>query len=418
MKTKVLFRLFKVLYQRNLVKNMLMVSFMLITNLVLGFFIVFLQSESLIIPSLSTSYFEHLSVDVQSYERISSNNELIAIKKYKRPDINYLHNLMEHSGRFKIRPDYKEILSLSTLKLYEKELPRPLFIVVDNIKSGFGINNTYLDLIKNDITIEDNEFLLSLNLTFNITYEEEDITFVIEDELPIDFIFKEPKYFASPKIFIPQEYIDKTIGALPVKEGLSINNYLLNLSEDHALTNYKYRLHFDSVTQKEHVSSLLNAGNTKEQGVELSSDANNKVNSFKALYDYLNILVMVFFIFIIIASLIMHIIVAHTSLLALQKQLALLQIIGGSKSDLLLLFLALNLFNFMIGLLSLFILPLMMPVVSYFLYIYLNVAITIYINVKTIILLILINLVILITLIISLFLFNTRRPLLYLLIDA
>lgn len=418
MKIRVLFRLFSVLYQRNLVKNMFMVTFMLITNLVLGFFIVFLQSESLIIPSLSTSYFEHLSVDIQAYERISSNNDLIAIKKYKRPDIDYLHNLMEHSGRFKIRPDYKEILAGSSLKLYYKELPNPLFVVVDHIKSGFGINNTYLELLKNEIAIEETDFLLSLNLSFNIKYEEEDISFVIKDDLPIDFIFKEPKYFATPKLYVPQEYIDKTIGALAVKEGLTLNNYLLNLKDDNSLTNYKFCVHFISISQKESVSLLLKSGNTQDQGVELTSDAINKVNSFKALYDYVNILVMVFFIFIIIASFIMHIIVAHTSLLALQKQLALLQIIGGSKSDLLVLFLALSFFNFMLGLLSFFILPIIMPLVSYVLYLYLNVTITIFINVKTIISLIVVTLFILMTLIIGLFLFNTRRPLLYLLIDA
>ena len=399
-------------------KNALMVSFMFVTHFVLGFFLTFLQSEALIIPSLSASYFEHLSVDVQGYETISTNNNLISVKKYERPDITYLQNVMEYSGRFKIRPEYSKLLAGSILKIHDKVIPSPQYIVVDHIKNGFGINDVYLAMLKEEIEFESEFFFIDFSLNHKFTIDEEEFEININDTLPIDLIFHEPKYFASPKLYLSQEYVDQKLGSYELIEGQTLNNYLLNIDNDHAATNYRFRLHFVDNEQKMIVEKLLKSATSKDRGIELTSDEINKVNSFRALYDYLNILVTIFFIFIIIVSLVMHGIVAHTSLLALQKQLALLQILGGTKGDLLSLFLGLNFFNFCLGLSSNFILPLILPLLSSVIFTYLNVSLIIILNWRIIFYMILISLLIVMILLITLFLLNTRRPLLYLLIDA
>lgn len=418
MKIRAFYNLVKVLYKRNFTKNTMIIIFMLVINLVFGFYAIFKTSEAYLLKTLSQSYYEHLSVDVSFYESTNTSNALINVKKYKRPSIDHLYAFTDYTERLIVRPDFTKILANATLSCFDKSLPLPQFVVVNSSVASFGINRTFLDIINENINNSSESLALHFALQFTITENDELIQVEYNDTLPIDFIFEEPAYFSAPKLYIPQEYIDQHIGSLFLFEGVTLNNYLFNIHSEHELSNYKFRVHFQDVAQKEKFMTIVSSSNTREEGIEVSSDEIFKVASFNALFSYLNILAQVFLVFIIIGSLVMHGIVAHTSLLALQKQMALLNIIGAQKIDLLILFLLLSFINFIIGLASLFLLPSFLPIFSYVFLVFLKINLKVVIDYSMLLLMVLSSGLILLLLLISLFLINMRRPLLYLLIDA
>lgn len=403
-------------YNRNIAKNIMMVAFMLFTNLIFGLFSIFIESEKVVIPTLSASYLEHLSVDVSLYESISTNNDLINVKRYKRPSISYLESFSSQS-EFIIRPDFSKVFRYTKVSIHDKELPLPEFVVINNIPHDIGINESFLEVIKESVSVDEKSLLLDFNLLLP-QMKEDSLNIEYNTTLKIDFIYQEPAYFSVPKIYISQDFVDQNIGSLKIYEELMLSNYLFNLHSEHEMTNYRFRLHFNNYEERMKFIKIVEDINTNQNGVELTSDEIIKVKSFSSLYDYLNILVTVFLGFIIIGGLVMNGIISYTALMSLQKQMALLNILGATKVDLLLLFILINLCNFIVGLMSFLLLPYLLPVVSTVFYKFLHIRVAISMNLLTISTIIFLNIIVFMILLILLFLINNRRPLLYLLLDA
>ncbi|MDY0214868.1 MAG: hypothetical protein RBS24_05050 [Bacilli bacterium] len=403
-------------YNRNIAKNIMMVAFMLFTNLIFGLFSIFIESEKVVIPTLSASYLEHLSVDVSLYESISTNNDLINVKRYKRPSISYLESFSSQS-EFIIRPDFSKVFRYTKVSIHDKELPLPEFVVINNIPHDIGINESFLEVIKESVSVDEKSLLLDFNLLLP-QMKEDSLNIEYNTTLKIDFIYQEPAYFSVPKIYISQDFVDQNIGSLKIYEELMLSNYLFNLHSEHEMTNYRFRLHFNNYEERMKFIKIVEDINTNQNGVELTSDEIIKVKSFSSLYDYLNILVTVFLGFIIIGGLVMNGIISYTALMSLQKQMALLNILGATKVDLLFLFILINLCNFIMGLMSFLLLPYLLPVVSTVFYKFLHIRVAISMNLLTISTIIFLNIIVFMILLILLFLINNRRPLLYLLLDA
>lgn len=403
-------------YNRNIAKNIMMVAFMLFTNLIFGLFSIFIESEKVVIPTLSASYLEHLSVDVSLYESISTNNDLINVKRYKRPSISYLESFSSQS-EFIIRPDFSKVFRYTKVSIHDKELPLPEFVVINNIPHDIGINESFLEVIKESVSVDEKSLLLDFNLLLP-QMKEDSLNIEYNTTLKIDFIYQEPAYFSVPKIYISQDFVDQNIGSLEIYEELMLSNYLFNLHSEHEMTNYRFRLHFNNYEERMKFIKIVEDINTNQNGVELTSDEIIKVKSFSSIYDYLNILVTVFLGFIIIGGLVMNGIISYTALMSLQKQMALLNILGATKVDLLFLFILINLCNFIMGLMSFLLLPYLLPVVSTVFYKFLHIRVAISMNLLTISTIIFLNIIVFMILLILLFLINNRRPLLYLLLDA
>lgn len=403
-------------YNRNIAKNIMMVAFMLFTNLIFGLFSIFIESEKVVIPTLSASYLEHLSVDVSLYESISTNNDLINVKRYKRPSISYLESFSSQS-EFIIRPDFSKVFRYTKVSIHDKELPLPEFVVINNIPHDIGINESFLEVIKESVSVDEKSLLLDFNLLLP-QMKEDSLNIEYNTTLKIDFIYQEPAYFSVPKIYISQDFVDQNIGSLEIYEELMLSNYLFNLHSEHEMSNYRFRLHFNNYEERMKFIKIVEDINTNQNGVELTSDEIIKVKSFSSLYDYLNILVTVFLGFIIIGGLVMNGIISYTALMSLQKQMALLNILGATKVDLLFLFILINLCNFIMGLMSFLLLPYLLPVVSTVFYKFLHIRVAISMNLLTISTIIFLNIIVFMILLILLFLINNRRPLLYLLLDA
>lgn len=403
-------------YNRNIAKNIMMVAFMLFTNLIFGLFSIFIESEKVVIPTLSASYLEHLSVDVSLYESISTNNDLINVKRYKRPSISYLESFSSQS-EFIIRPDFSKVFRYTKVSIHDKELPLPEFVVINNIPHDIGINESFLEVIKESVSVDEKSLLLDFNLLLP-QMKEDSLNIEYNTTLKIDFIYQEPAYFSVPKIYISQDFVDQNIGSLEIYEELMLSNYLFNLHSEHEMSNYRFRLHFNNYEERMKFIKIVEDINTNQNGVELTSDEIIKVKSFSSIYDYLNILVTVFLGFIIIGGLVMNGIISYTALMSLQKQMALLNILGATKVDLLFLFILINLCNFIMGLMSFLLLPYLLPVVSTVFYKFLHIRVAISMNLLTISTIIFLNIIVFMILLILLFLINNRRPLLYLLLDA
>lgn len=404
------------LYKRNIKKNRLMVIFMIFTNLTLMLFFVFFASNEVLVDTLSSNYLEHLSVDVSLYESLPTNNELINVKTYRRPSIDYLNSMMKVIDNFTIRPDYSPLLREKNINILDKEVPNVLIIILGGGKKEIGINTTLYNELQNLVSVKDEEILFNFYLKTTLFIEEE-IIIDYHTQFPISYIYDEPTYFSVPKLYISQTVIDATMGSIFIKPGLTLNNYLLNINDDHELSNYRYRCHFKDEEQKQKFMMVVKAVSNSERGIEVSGDYINKIDSFTALYDYLNILMKLFLAFVIIGSIVIYVVIAHTSLLTILRQMALFAILGASKNHLYDIYFLLIFLNFFLSLVSYLIGPFLMPFLSLILYKLLGVYVPLTLNYTMLFLMIGANFVLLFVLITVIFVINIRRPLLYLLID-
>ena len=154
-----------------------------------------------------------------------------------------------------------------------------------------------------------------------------------------------------------------------------------------------------------------------ERGIEVSGDHINKIDSFNALYDYLSILMKLFLVFVIIGSIVIYVVIAHTALLTILRQMALFAVLGASKRHLYEIYLFLIIINFLLSAVSFLLLPSLLPVISFILHKLLGVYVVLKLNYTMLVVMLSANLLLLIILITIIFLINMRRPLLYLLID-
>ncbi len=407
-----------ILYRRNFTKNVLMIVFMMITNFIMLTFVLFATTSANILSAINDQYFESLSVDVSRYTTAATNNELINVRNYERPPLSYMHALMEETGRFTIRPDYTMFFNETKLLLFDKVLANPLFITYSHPNRGIGINRTFYNEIKKEVALTEERFTMNFVLDMTFLVNNEVTTIQYEELITPLFIYDEPTYFSAAKLYIPQAFIDRTIGSIFINEGQTVNNYLLNINNDHELANLRWRCHFQDKAQLALFTKITSDSSDTHNGLELSADYLQKVASFHALYDYLYILGVILFIFVIVGSAVIYTVIAHTALLANLKQMALLSVLGAKRSDLYVLYVLLITFNFVLGLSGLLIIqPFLITLQNMFRY-FLHLRLAINITIQPFIVIILGNYLFLLSIIMIIFLVNMRRPLLYLLIDA
>ncbi len=390
---------------------------MTFTNLTLMLFLLFFSSSETLVTTLSESYLEHLSVDISMYEALPTNNALINVKSYKRPTIDYLHSIMKVTDVFTIRPDYSPLLQQKQLSILGKDIPNVLITPLGKSTNEIGINRAFYHELQKLVTVKDENILLNFYLKTALFIEEEEIIIDYHTHFRVTYIYDEPSYFSIPKLYISQNIIDATIGNIFVKTGVTLNNYLLNLNDEHELTNYRYKCHFKNEEQKVKFMHIVDVVSNSERGIEVSGDYINKINSFTALYAYLSILMKLFLGFVIIGSVVIYVVVAHTSLLSILRQMALFAVLGANKMKLYEIYLFLIFINFILSLISFALLPSLTPVLGVMLYKVLGIYVTLNINYQLLYLMISGNFLLLLILITIIFLINMRRPLLYLLID-
>lgn len=411
-------RVLSIFYRRNFSKNVILVLFTLLTNLTLSLFLIFNESSAAILPRLNESYFEELSVDLSKYGSAPTNNELINVKTYERPSLVFINSLMERTGPFMIRPDYTFLFQKSKLHLFAKELSNPLFVTHMVQGYGIGINRAYYEFLRKEVALHSENFKVALTINTKLMIESKEVEFSFSDELEISFIYDEPTVFTSPKLYLPETYLDTSLGRTFLFEDVSLTNYLLNLNPTDELANRKFRCHLRDRLQLEKLKKIINELSSTEDGYEISADYLAKVASFTALYEYLKILMTLLLWFVIIATLIISVVIAHTSLMASLRQMALLVMIGAKKSDLYVLYFLLLSFNFLLGLVSLTLLPSIIPFLNTLLFSFLHFEITLTISIYSLISTFSFLYLFLLLIISLIFVFNLRRPLLYLLIDA
>ncbi len=391
---------------------------MVMTNFITMTFVLFAATSNNVLSAINEQYFEHLSVDVSRYSTAATNNELINVKNYERPSLSYMHALMEETDRFTIRPDYTMFFKETKLLLFDKVLPNPLFITYGHTNEGVGINRTFYNEIKKEVALFEDNFTLTFVLDMTVLVNNEVKTIQYEERITPLFIYDEPTYFSTSKLYLPQAFIDRTIGSIFINDGQTLNNYLLNINNDHELANLRLRCHFNNKAQLALFTKIVADSSDNDNGVEISADHLQKVASFHALYDYLYILGVILFIFIIVGSVVIYIVIAHTALLANLKQMALLSVLGAKRSDLYVLYVSLLTFNFVLGLSGVLIVKPFLKGLQNMLLHFLHLRLQIDITLQPFLLIIFGNYLFLISIITIIFLFNMRRPLLYLLIDA
>lgn len=416
-----MFRQIKVLnifYKRNAAKNILLVFFLNITNLFLVLFVLVYSEGSKIITVFSESYFEHLSVDVSLYQSVETNNELINVKSYERPSLSYLQAYSTHTGQFNIRPDYSYFWQNSEVSLFGKTVDTPQIITYLEPRQGIGINGAYLKILKENSSVDEDDINIKLVINASFIVNEKVIEVNLSENLHVNFIFDEPNYFSTPKLYLPQGVVDQSLGSLMISPGLTLNNFLLNVNASNELLSQKLRCHFKSSDQLSAFIKISEDVKGDDQGLEISGDHISKVESFKALYEYLNILIIMLLVFVVIASLVIYFVVAYTSLISILPQAALLKVLGAKKIEIYFIFLAITIFNFLLGIGGVILIPDILQLISRLIHYILNLNLIFTLNYNLVILIIGANFLLLLITITIIFLVNMRRPLLYLLIDA
>lgn len=371
-----------------------------------------------IITVFEQSYFEHLSVDISLYQSVETNNDLINVKSYARPSLSYVQTFMTHTGEFSVRPDYSFFWQSSEVTIYDKKLALPQIITYSEPRQGIGINDAYLKVLEENTSVNKDDINLKLKINTSFTVNEVVIAVNLSESLNVDFIFNEPNYFQTPKLYLPQGVVDKTLGSLMISPGVTLNNFLLNINASNELLSQKLRCHFQSNEQLQSFIKISEDVKGVDHGIEISGDHISKAASFKALYEYLNILIIMLFVFVVIASLVIYFVVAYTSLMSILPQAALLKLLGAKKSDIFFIFLYLSTFNFILGLGGVILIPRVLPLISGLIHQILVLNLSFTLNYNLVSLIVTGNYLLLFATITIIFLVNMRRPLLYLLIDG
>lgn len=416
-----MFRKFKILnifYKRNLSKNILLVFFLNITNLFLVLFVLVFTEGPMIVTVFSESYFEHLSVDISLYQSVETNNDLINVKSYARPSLSYIQTYMAHTGQFSIRPDYSYFWQNSEVSIFGEVLDLPQIITYAEPRQGIGINEAYLKVLADNTNVNKDDITLKLDINSSFTVNEKVLEVKVSEELDVNFIYSEPNYFSTPKLYLPQGVVDKILGSVMINPGLTLNNFLLNVNASNELLSQKLRCHFKDRDQLEKFTKITEDIKGENHGLEISGDHIGKVESFKALYEYLNILIIMLLVFVVIASLVIYFVVAYTSLMSILPQAALLKLLGAKKGEIYFIFLSIITFNFLLGLGGVMLIPRILPLISALIHKILVLNLTFGLNFKLILTIVSGNYILLLLTITIIFLVNMRRPLLYLLLDA
>ncbi|MFA5659836.1 MAG: hypothetical protein WC968_00330 [Bacilli bacterium] len=410
-------KLFKTLYNRNLKKNRLMVIFMLLTNFLLGSFVLFLDADKEVVTRLDQSYLEHLSVGISSYETLTTNNELINVRMHQRPPMDILTSMMTHIGYFEVRPDYGLLFDHAELMMFEKILNKPTIAIHALKTNAIGINRSFYDELIDAVQPLDS-LIINLKIAFTLSLNATDLDININESLSISYIHDEAPFFLTPKLYLPQSMIDEKIGGYQLFEDVTINDYLLNLPNDHPSSGYQLLCHLESNAQKQRLISLVEDLSDDTYGYVLTGDTVSKLQSVKAMFFYVNLLVSIFLVLIVIGCIVVYVTIIHTSLLSSMRQMALLSIWGAKKGQLFALFISLVMFNFVMGLSVFLLFPPLITALNRFLSSFLRMPLIFGFKSFRIFILITSQFVIMTILYTVLFFVNNRKPLLYLLLDA
>lgn len=410
------FKLQKTLYFRNIKKNRLMVIFMLITNFLMGSFVLFLDADKEVIPRLDQSYLEHLSVGISSYETLHTNNDLINVRMHQRPSMAILNSIMSHVGYFEIRPDYGLIFEQAEIMMFEKNLTMPSIAIHDIKTDEIGINRSFYNEILDHVQPFD-ELVINLKIALFISINEVDRYIHINEPLKISYIHDEAPFFMGPKLYLPQSMIDEKIGGYKLSHDVTINDYLLNLPNDHPYSGYQFLCHLESSVQKQRLISLIEDISNDKNGYVLTGDTVNKLQSIKAMFSYINLLVSIFLVLIVIGCTVVYVTIIHTSLLSSMRQMALLSIWGAKKGQLFAIFISLVIFNYLLGLSVFFIFPSLITMLNYLLSNFLRIPLFFSFKLSRILILVTSQFMILTFFYSLVFFVNNHKPLLYLLLD-
>lgn len=411
-------KILNLFYKRNLAKNILLVFFLNITNLFLVLFVLVYSEGPKIVRVFEESYFEHLSVDISLYQSVETNNDLINVKSYARPSLSYVQTYTAHTGQFSIRPDYSFFWQNSEVSIFNKTAETPQIITYSEPRQGVGINGAYLKVLQESSSVKPDDLTLKLRIDASFTVNEEVIEVFVSQDLDVNFVFNEPNYFSTPKLYLPQGVVDKILGSFMISPGLTLNNFLLNVNASNELLSQKLRCHFKDKEQLETFIRISEDTKGTDSGLEISGDHIGKVESFKALYEYLNILIIMLLVFVVIASVVIYFVVAYTSLMSILPQAALLKLLGAKKGEIYLIFLSIITFNFLLGLGGVILIKSVLPLISGLIYQILVLNLTFTLNFNLIFSIVSANYILLFLTVTVIFLVNMRRPLLYLLIDA
>lgn len=345
----------RILFRKNHGKNVLLIVFLFISNLVTGTFLNLINMKEDISNSMERGYLEHLSLNVSTFTTSSTNNNLVNVKSYKRPSLDYLSSLTDFIGDFVIRPDYTPVFNGSSFSIFGEDIQIDTFIVHNLATHDIGINRAFFSKLQDVFNLE-TEIIINMNINLELLINQDISIFTYQTDMKVGYIYDEPSYLTRPKIFLSQAYIDNNIGNILINNEISLTNYLLSLPPDNPLTNYRLTCHFANYGQLVSFKQMMR-DMQEDSNIELSSDVLLKVESFTAIYLYISLLAKVFLVFIIIANLVVYFVIVHTSLLANMRQMTLLAILGAEKHFLYCLNLSILGFNLIISGFSFFIIP-------------------------------------------------------------
>lgn len=345
-------------------RNFVMVILFLLTNIIAAMSFAFLFASQNLEVKMRQSYYEHLSVSVTSYVQTETNHKLINVKQYRRPEYNNLLSIMDYSGEFSVKPDYSYFFRYLSLSLFAKEIETPTFVLVADYSNSIYINRHFEEQIKKDFSLD--QSLIGIDFSFNYIFDE---GIEINDEftLFISKVIDEPNYFASNKIYLPQNIVDEIIGNYFVNDS-KMANYIFNLPNDHHYTNFQYVLHFPNEQTYLKFINIITDSKTNEHGLELVADHLTKVLAISSLFDYLEIIIVIFLVITIIGVMTILIMIVSSLFIVTTRQSALLLFLGATKGDAISIFLSLVFKNYLLSSVYLLFFPKLMVVINNYIF--------------------------------------------------
>lgn len=326
MKTRTLINLITSFYWRMKAQNVVSVVLFIIAITTLNIALTFYLTTNNAANVLTKTYFEYKSIDVSQVQKVLSNNDLITMNQYKRPDYQTLANIRNKIGDYSIKPDYTMFFMNSTFTMFEEEIAMPQ-IVVHNNSNQIGINETFYRELAERFALTDETHHLNWVLNAPLYINEEiqyNITFV--HSLTISFVFAEINYFSFPKIYIPQQIIDEVLGRYLLTENVTVASLLYNLPNDHTLTNRKYRLHFTNEQTYKTFLRISESYSAENSTYEISGDYYEKGMLFESLFVYLRLLVLIFLILVLIGVTLILFVVINSFIDKNKTQIALFEL--------------------------------------------------------------------------------------------
>lgn len=349
MKLKLYYELIKSFYKRMAAQNIITVIIFIISNITTNTALTFYVATNNIKDEVAMSYFEYKSIGISEVRQVAANNDLLTLSQYRRPEIATLYNMMDRIGHFEIKPDYGAFLNNGRVEFLGLEVDRPEFVV--HQKNEVGINMAFYNVLKQNFAVDVSDLQLVYRLNEQIELADEVFKIIINKQLTMTFIYEEINYFSIPKLYLPQNIVDNFLGDYYLAPNLTVANLIYNLPNDHALTNRRYRLHFqDEAIYKTFIRNVLKIDN--EISYEFSGDDYEKGELFAALFSYLRILVIVFLVLVIIGVLLITVMITNAFIDKNKPQIALFQLFNDKSLLPYILFALIYFFNFGLSFMS------------------------------------------------------------------